>query len=90
MGSRAAASEAIERELHSREPEPAIRGFARAALRRYLSVAPISARDQILERFMRIRNSYEARVFIKDARSAIRLHKKERPDRKTWKHGRKD
>ena len=79
-------SEAMKKELQSKPPEPSIRGFARVALRRYLSVAPINKRDDILEQFMRIRNSYEARLFIKDARDAIRLHKKERPDRyEPWK-----
>jgi phospholipase C len=74
-------SEEMKKELQARKPEAAIRGFARVALRRYLSVAPISKRDEILERFMQIRNSYEARVFIKDARDAIRLHKSEMPRR---------
>jgi hypothetical protein len=55
------------------------------ALRRYLSVAPINKRDEILERFMQIRNSYEARLFIKDARDAIRLHKSEMPRRESKK-----
>jgi phospholipase C len=83
-------SEEMKQELRSRKPEPGIRGFARVALRRYLSLASISKRDEILERFMRIRNSYETRVFIKEARDAIRLHKRERPERKTWKRGREE
>lgn len=79
-------SEAMKKELKAREPEPGVRGFARVALRRYLSVAPIEKRDDILERFMRIDNSYDARIFIKDARDAIRLHKAEKPDRnEPWK-----
>ena len=82
-------SEAMKKELKAREPEPGIRGFARIALRRYLSVAPIEKRDDILERFMRIDNSYDARIFIKDARDAIRLHKAEKPDRnEPWKRDR--
>ena len=82
-------SEAMKKELKAREPEPGIRGFARVALRRYLSVAPIEKRDDILERFMRIDNSYDARIFIKDARDAIRLHKAEKPDRnEPWKRDR--
>jgi hypothetical protein len=32
-----------------------------------------------------IKNSYEARVFIKEARDAIRLHKREMPERRTWR-----
>lgn len=62
--------------LEARRPEPSIRGFARVALRRYLSVATISQRDAILERFMAIRSSYEARMFLKEARDAIRVHKR--------------
>ena len=73
------------RQLEAREPEPSIRGFARVALRRYLSLAPIGKRDEILERFMRIRNSYQARVFIREARDAIRLHKQEMPRRDAWR-----
>lgn len=75
----------MRKTLEARAPEPSIRGFARVALRRYLSVAPISKRDEILERFMRIKNSYDARLFIKEARDAIRLHKRETPRRKPWK-----
>jgi phospholipase C len=75
------ASEEMEKELRSRAPEASIRGFARVALRRYLSVAPIGKRDEILERFMQIRNSYDTRLFIKEARDAIRLHKREMPGR---------
>jgi hypothetical protein len=79
----------MKKELKAREPEPGIRGFARIALRRYLSVAPIEKRDEILERFLRIDNSYDARIFIKDARDAIRLHKAEKPDRnEPWKRDR--
>lgn len=76
----------VREELESRPPEPAIRGFARVALRRYLSVAPIEKRDEILERFMRIETSYDARLFITEARRAIRVHKLERPYRGTWKN----
>jgi hypothetical protein len=79
-------SEEKKKELQSKPPEPGIRGFARVALRRYLSVAPINKRDDILERFMQIRNSYDARLFIKDAREAIRLHKAEMPNKyEPWK-----
>lgn len=79
------AHQAVVRQLEAREPEPSIRGFARVALRRYLSLAPIGKRDAILERFMRIRNSYQARVFIREARDAIRLHKQELPRRDAWR-----
>lgn len=79
------AHQAVVRQLEAREPEPSIRGFARVALRRYLSLAPIGKRDEILERFMRIRNSYQARVFIREARDAIRLHKQEMPRRDAWR-----
>ncbi|HEX5661932.1 MAG TPA: alkaline phosphatase family protein, partial [Xanthomonadaceae bacterium] len=79
------AHQAVVRQLEAREPEPSIRGFARVALRRYLSLAPIGKRDAILERFMRIRNSYQARVFIREARDAIRLHKQEMPRRDAWR-----
>lgn len=72
-------SEAKKKELQAIAPEPAIRGFARVALKRYLSVAPIPKRDEILERFLAIKDSYAARIFIKDAREAIRLHKAEMP-----------
>lgn len=75
----------MRKTLEARAPEPSIRGFARVALRRYLSVAPISKRDEILERFMRIKNSYDARLFIKEARDAIRLHKRETWRTKPWK-----
>jgi phospholipase C len=75
----------MRKQLESRIPEASIRGFARVALRRYLSVAPISKRDEILERFMEIKSSYEARMFIREARDAIRLHKNERPLNKPWK-----
>jgi hypothetical protein len=71
--------------LEDRRPEPRIRGFARIALRRYLTIAPISQRDAILERFMSIRNSYEARQFIMEARGAIRVHKREMFMSKPWK-----
>jgi len=82
--------EAMRKMLEARIPEPSLRGFARVALRRYLSVAPIEKRDEILERFMQVKNSYEARLFIKESRDAIRLHKKEKPVRKTWKRGREE
>jgi hypothetical protein len=71
--------------LEARAPEPALRGFVRVALRRYLSIAPISQRDEIRERFLRIRTSYEARLFLKEARDAVRRDKIERPQRKPWK-----
>ncbi|QSR85768.1 phosphoesterase [Methylacidimicrobium sp. B4] len=69
----------LRRRLESRPPEPSIRGFARVALRRYLRIAPISQREEILERFLRIKTSYEARLFLKEAREAIRLHKQAQP-----------
>lgn len=72
---------AMREELERRPPEPAIRGFARVALRRYLSLAPIGKRDEILARFMAIRTSYEARLFIREARDSIRIHERERPRR---------
>ena len=77
--------QAMVKRLQAREPEPSVRGFARVALRRYLSVAPIHRRDEILERFMLIRNSYEARLFIREARDAIRMHKRDLPRRAQWR-----
>lgn len=71
--------------LRARPIEPAVRGFVRIALRRYLSVAPISQRDEIVERFLRIDNSYDARLFIAEARETVRAYKLLNPPRKPWK-----
>lgn len=81
---------AMRRMLEEREPEPGIRGFARVALRRYLSVAPIEQRDEILARFMASRNSYETRLFIKEARDAIRIYKRNQPQSKPWRRSARD
>jgi phospholipase C len=79
--------EAMRKMLESRKPEPAITGFARVALQRYLSVAPISQRDEIRARFERIRTSYDARLFIKEAKDVVKLHKRNQPVNKPWVKG---
>ena len=77
--------ERVRRELQARKPEPAIRGFMQVALNRYLSVAPVEKRDEILARFMRIDNRYDARLFIRESRQAVTAHKLVNPQRKDWK-----
>jgi phospholipase C len=80
-------AEQRRKELQARPIEPAIRGFVQVALRRYLSVAPIAKRDEIVERFLRLDNSYDARLFIKEATDVIRAYKLLHEPRKPWKHG---
>jgi hypothetical protein len=79
------AAERRRKELKARPIEPAVRGFVRVALRRYLSVAPIAERDTIVERFLKLDNSYDARLFIKEAADVIKAHKLLHPPRKPWK-----
>jgi hypothetical protein len=48
-------------------------------------VAPIEKRDEIVARFLRLDNSYDARLFIKEATDVIKAHKLLNPPRKRWK-----
>jgi phospholipase C len=80
--------DAIRKEFESRKPEPGVAGFARIALQRYLSVVPISQRDAVIARFENIKTSYEARLFIKEARDVVALHKINEPQNKPWKQSR--
>jgi hypothetical protein len=78
-------AEQLRKEYKARRPEPIIRSFLQVALRRYLSVAPISKRDEIVERFLRLDNSYDARLFIREATEMVKAHKLLHPQRKPWK-----
>ena len=78
-------AEQMREQLKARKPEPAIRGFLQVALRRYLSVAPTTKRQEILARFLSIESSYDARQFIEEAKEAVRAHKLLHPRRKPWK-----
>ena len=49
-------------------------------LPRYL----LGQRDEIVERFLKLDNSYAARLFIREARDAIRAYKLLHPPRKPW------
>ncbi len=78
-------AEQMRKQLKARKPEPSIRGFLQVALRRYLSIAPAARRQEILARFLAIESSYDARLFIQEAKEAVRAHKLLHPRRKPWK-----
>jgi hypothetical protein len=78
-------AEQRRKEYKSRPIEPVVQSFMQIALRRYLSVAPIEKRDEIVERFLQLDNSYDARLFIKEATDVIKAYKLLSPPRKAWK-----
>jgi len=82
-------AERIRKEYKGRDVEPNVQSFMQVALRRYLSLVPTVQRDEIIERFLRIDNSYDARYFIKEASDYIKAYKLINSPRKPWKLWRK-
>jgi phospholipase C len=80
-----------EREAGDGRPvEPKLRGIMHVALLRQLSVAPISERDRILQRFLAIRTNVEAKRFIAEATDFVRAYKLVHPIDKPWLRGRRN
>ena len=69
--------------------EPKLRGFLHVALMRHLSVAPISERDRIVEKFLKVRTTNQAKAYIAEATEIVRAHKLLHPIKKPWRRGKK-
>lgn len=74
----------IIKEYKSRAIEPSVQSFMQVALRRYLSLAPVSRRDEIVERFLALDNSFDARMFIREATDFVKAYKLVHPHKKAW------
>lgn len=82
--------EQLRKEYMGKPVEPNVRSFMQVALRRYISLVDVIHRDEILERFLRIDNSYDARMFINEAKNYIRAYKLLDKSYKSWKVKPKD
>ncbi len=67
--------------------EPKLRGYLQVALRRNLSLAPISERDRIIEKFLDLRTNNQAKAFIAETTELSRAHKLLHPMKKPWLRG---
>lgn len=71
-----------------RPPDPKFNGFLHVALRRQLSLADPSQREEIIEQYRRIRTNADAKHFIAQAREYVRAYKLTHPRKKPWLYGR--